>query len=83
MPTVLSAIEYLQRDFLEIRTRILDIGAAFDRMDRASDAAVVRGDPRSASLRSALALLCDDQPEKARRIQLAFSDPFDSDWRQV
>ncbi len=44
MPTPLDAPELLEREFLEIRARLLHIASSFDRMDRAEGS--VAADPR-------------------------------------
>ena len=64
------------------RHRLLDIAAAFDRIDRADGADDIRSDRRLTTLREAARLLTDGRPERARRVQLQFSDAFDDSWRQ-
>ena len=78
MPTTLTAAEMLDREFLEIRRRVLDIAASFDRIERCPEASAVAADPRIARLREAIGLLTDNQGDRARRIQMAFSDPYDA-----
>lgn len=77
MPTAPTASELLDRDYLCVRSRILDIAAALDRIDRGSGA----GDARIIALRSGIARLIDDEPDRARRVQMVFSDEFDPAWR--
>ncbi len=79
MPTPLDAPELLEREFLEIRARLLHIASSFDRMDRAEGS--VAEDPRLAKIAEALAILSDGKPDRAERIQLVFSRPYESDWR--
>lgn len=81
MNAKLSAADMLDREFLEIRCRLLDIAAALDRIDRADGAQAVRGDPRVAKLSKAAGILVDGQPERAKRVQMLFSDPYDPAWR--
>jgi len=57
--------------YMVARARVLDLAAFLDRMDRAEGA----DDHRVRSLRAALALLADGQPERARRILESWSDP--------
>lgn len=57
--------------YMDARARVLDLAAFLDRMDRAEGA----DDHRVRSLRAALALLADGQPERARRILESWSDP--------
>ena len=49
MPPLLSAPEVLNREFLEIRCKILELAAAFDRLERADGS--LNDDPRLARLR--------------------------------
>lgn len=81
MPTAPTASELLDRDYLSVRSRILDIAAALDRIDRGSGAGVVPADARIIALRSGIASLIDDEPDRARRVQMVFSDEFDPAWR--
>jgi hypothetical protein len=79
MPTPLEAPELLEREFLEIRARLLHIASSFDRIDRAEGSVVQ--DPRLAKIGEALAILSDGKPDRAERVQLVFSRPYESDWR--
>ena len=75
MPTARTAAETLDRNFLEIRHRMLDIAAALDRIDRADNAANTRSDPRYLQLQQAIRVLTDGKPERTERIQMVFSLP--------
>ncbi|WP_169976555.1 hypothetical protein [Tautonia rosea] len=77
-----SASDVLDRDFLEIRSRILDLAAALDRIDRASDRDRLTNDPRLAQCQTALQTLLRSDPNRAELVQLLFSDPYQDDWRQ-
>jgi len=81
MNTKLCAADMLDREFLEIRCRLLDIAAAMDRIDRAEGAQAVRAHPRVARLSEAAGILVDGQPERAKRVQMLFSDPYDPAWQ--
>lgn len=80
MLTTRPAIEMLDRHFVEIRHRLLDIAAGLDRIDRAGGAAKTRSDPRYLQLVQATRLLIDGKPDRAERIQMAFSLPYDENW---
>jgi len=73
----------LDRCFLEIRHRLLDIAAGIDRIDRADDAAKTRSDHRYLQLEEAVRLLIDGKPDRAERIQMVFSLPYDGKWLSV
>lgn len=81
MTRTFTARETLDRHFLEVRARILDIAAALDRVDRAPDAASIRDDPRLQRLTDALGALTDGSTDRVQRVQLLFSLPYDPDWK--
>lgn len=78
---IATAAETLEREFLEIRARILELAARFDRLDRSEGS--VAGDPRLAQLRESIAELQTAQPGRAERVQLIFSRKYDKDWRKT
>jgi hypothetical protein len=80
MPLPLTAQEVLNREFLEIRCKILDLAAALDRLDRAEGS--LEDDPRLAALRAALDVLTTREPERAERVQMVFSRPYDVGWQR-
>ena len=63
MAIPLAAPEVLEREFLEIRARLLQIAASLDRLSRAEGS--VDRDPRLAKIQEALAILGDDGPDRA------------------
>jgi hypothetical protein len=63
--------EVLDLYFLEARAKLIDVGAFLDRVERAAGAE----DFRLRAFRQALSELSAAQPDKARRLLLAFSDP--------
>ncbi len=82
MPQHRDSTEILGRDFLDSRSRILDLAAALDRIDRAP----VRDgehppDIRLGQLRRAIEALLEPGPGRAETVQRLFSLDYDSDWR--
>jgi hypothetical protein len=75
----LNALEVLDREFLEVRARLLQMAAVLDRMDRAAGGAAA--DPRLEKIRQALAILQGESGQRAERIQLLFSRTYEPDWR--
>ena len=75
----------LDREFLEIRAKLLELAASFDRMERANgevpEHAVTDSEPRLALIQQGMDILKDDQTDKAARIQLLFSRQYDATWR--
>lgn len=74
----MSAREVLDREFLEIRAELLRVAASLDRMER-SDGAVA-DDPRIEQLHSAIEILQSPGPDRAEKLQMLFSLPFDKEW---
>lgn len=79
MPIPLSAAEVLNREFLEVRCKILEVAAALDRLDRAGGS--VSDDPRLARIHEALGLLNAPAPNRAEQVQLVFSRSYDDNWQ--
>ena len=65
--------ELLDMYFMDARAKVIDIAAFLDRVDRGSGEA----DFRHAALRDALKELEGTEPERAKRVLLALSDPTD------
>lgn len=80
MSTATSAPEVLQREFLEMRAKILELAASLDRIDRASGS--VADDPRRQLIERGLAALAESGPGRAERVQLIFSLPYHDGWRR-
>ena len=81
MPPLLSAPQILNREFLEIRCKILELAAALDRLERADGS--VDEDPRMARLREALSLVLDQHRDRAEQVQMVFSREYSDDWQQT
>ncbi|WP_337177223.1 hypothetical protein [Paludisphaera sp.] len=76
-----DALQILDRDFLELRAKILEIAAGLDRVDRAPARHGEPPDPRLGQLRQALDALSRPGPDRAETVQLIFSLEYDPDWR--
>ena len=77
----IAAASVLNRNFLEMRHELVNLAAALDRIDRGGEAAGVRLDPRMIKLLEAARLLTDGLPDRAKRVQMLFSEPHDPNWR--
>ncbi len=77
----MSAEQVLDREFLEIRAKILEIAASLDRLDRAEGD--VAADPRTERLQAGLQKLLDPSPDRAEQVQQVFSRSYDSQWRDT
>ncbi len=75
----MNSKEILDREFLEMRARILDLAASLDRIDRAE------GDVSDAlnliKLRDGIEILMDSEPERAGRVQMLFSRGYEENWQ--
>jgi hypothetical protein len=80
-PTPMAAQAVLDREYLEIRAKILELGASFDRLDRGAGS--VENDPRMKLIREALSVLQEKSAERAEQIQLIFSRQYDDDWQKA
>ncbi len=80
MPTAMPAAEVLDREFLEIRAKILEIAASLDRLDRGEGS--VEDDPRRAQIADGIEILREGESGRAQRVQLLFSLPYESQWRE-
>ncbi|MEX0979199.1 MAG: hypothetical protein WDZ48_10120 [Pirellulales bacterium] len=79
MPIPLHSPEVLNREFLEIRARLLHVAASLDRIDRAEGS--VAGDARMDMIRKSLTILSAPAADRAEKIQLLFSRPYDAHWK--
>jgi hypothetical protein len=78
--TPLTAEQVFERWFLESRSKLLDVAANLDRIDRAAGAPV--SDPRRAAIDEALRILLGPGPDRAEKIQMIFSREYDADWME-
>jgi hypothetical protein len=76
----LTAIEVLDREFLEVRAKLLELAAALDRLDRAAGS--VADDIRRQQIDAILDLLRESGPHRTERAQQVLSLPYLDDWRQ-
>lgn len=79
MTIPMSAAEVLEREFLSVRAKLLDIAAVLDRIDRAEGATT--NDARLDQIRRSLQVLAAEGADRAEQIQLVFSLPYNDDWQ--
>jgi hypothetical protein len=70
-----SATEVLDREFLGIRSLLIQLAAALDRVDRADGS--VDTDPRWLQIRRSLDRLSSNAAGRAEGVEMLFSLPFD------
>lgn len=75
-----AASEVLNREFLEIRAKILELAAALDRLDRADGD--VSADPRMERICRGLAAVSAGGSERAETVQMIFSLAYQEGWQR-
>jgi hypothetical protein len=70
----------LDHFFLEARSKILDLAAILDRINRGEG--TVEDDARLAKIREALEILRDESGGRAERVQKLFSIDYDATWER-
>lgn len=80
MSIPMTAAQVLDREFLEIRAKVLELAASFDRLHRAEGA--VAGDPRLSLIQEAIDVLQSDADDRAEQVQLIFSLHYDDEWQK-
>ena len=75
-----TAAQVLDREFLTIRGKLLEVAAALDRVHRGQGSAA--NDPRLEKIRETLAVLGREGDQRAEQLQLIFSLPYESLWRK-
>jgi hypothetical protein len=78
----LSADRALDTFFLEARSKLLDIAAILDRIQRGEAAVELDSDPRLDKIRQALRILLEGGSASAERIQQVFSLNYDPTWKR-
>ncbi len=81
MTSPVSQPMHLDREFLPIRAKILEIAAALDRIQR--EAEEDADGPRWEQLQAGIQLLQAGEAERAEQVQLLFSRTFDEHWRET
>jgi hypothetical protein len=71
MSTPTPVVQPLDREFLGIRCRLIELAASLDRIDRAGGPAA--DDPRMAQIRRSLEVLAAHAPDRAEQVQMVFS----------
>lgn len=79
----MNSNQILDREFLAMRAKILEIAAALDRIDRAEGD--VGSDPRTQLIADAIDIIgaMDADAGRAEKIQLLFSREYDDTWKDV
>ena len=76
--TPMPASRVMDQFFLEARSKLLDLAAILDRLDRGDGTAAA--DPRLERIRKAALILLEQGNGRAERIQQLFSLEYDPNW---
>jgi hypothetical protein len=74
-----AALPVLDGYFLEARSKLLDLAAILDRIDRGGG---VTNDPRLDRIRQAIDALQESGTDRAEKVQTIFSLAYDPDWKR-
>ncbi len=74
--------QVVNRYFLEMRCKVLEVAASLDRVDRAEPASNGAADPRLERLQQAIRVLLENGPGRAENVQMIFSRAYDPNWAQ-
>lgn len=74
----MNSNQVMEREFLQIRAKILEIAASLDRIDRAEGNC---DDSQMDLVQKGIAILAGDSGEKAVEVQMLFSRQYDDQWR--
>jgi hypothetical protein len=80
MATSMTGRQILDREYLEVRGKILELAAFFDRLERGNGA--VPNDPRLGLIHEGLQVLLGTEDDRAEQVQLIFSRQYDKAWRE-
>jgi len=77
----MTAREVLDREFFEMRAKILQLGASFDRLERAEGE--LNQEQRIELLNQGIHILLDQKSNRAEKIQLLFSREYEENWKST
>ncbi len=83
MTSVRNGEPIVAESFLEVRAKLLEIAATFDRIDRACSEGSLdsTASGKRELLTEATKILLSDSADRAEQLQQLFSRKYDSDWR--
>lgn len=81
MTSPMSSADILDREFLQMRARLLELAACFDRLQRSEGD--VSTDPRYQKLLTGLEILRSQGDDQASQIQLLFSRAYEENWQEI
>ena len=82
MTCVQTASEVLDQTYLQLRAKLLELAAGLDRIERADSGVTIADDPRVKGIQEGIGVLSSRGLDRSERIQMIFSDPYDTDWNK-
>jgi len=82
MSSPLASQAVLDRVYLEVRAKLLEIAACLDRVERADGSPAGRADARWTQIQRGIEILTRDGFDRAEQIQMLFSDPYVANWNR-
>jgi hypothetical protein len=80
MSSLLNASQTMDREFLTMRAKVLELAASFDRIQRSEGEGPI--DARWKRLVQATQILLEPEEGRAERVQLHFSREYMETWRE-
>lgn len=80
MSSPLNASQTIDREFLAMRAKVLELAASFDRIQRSEGNG--KGDARWKKLEQGIRILLEHEEGRAERVQLHFSREYKDNWRE-
>lgn len=74
--------DVLEQEFLQVRSKLLEVAAFFDRLDCAELSSEINSNQLE-RLQQGCEILTDNQSDKAARLQLLFSRQYEPAWRET
>ena len=80
MSSPLTASQTLEREYLAMRAKVLELAASFDRIQRSEGGG--NADVRWKKLEQGVRILLESEEGRAERVQLLFSREYSKAWRE-
>jgi hypothetical protein len=80
MSSPLTATQTLEREYLAMRAKVLELAASLDRIQRSEGEG--QSDPRWKKIEQGIRLLLSPEEGRAEQVQLHFSREYSANWRE-
>lgn len=76
----MNAQAILDREYLDMRSKLISLAASLDRIDRGGSPSAIKGDDRIALIQRAILALAEGRSDRAEQLQRLFSDEYRATW---